>query len=132
MDIDIHDYVNKDEIKEAILDGLRGYSRDNAERVISNCGHYLATDIVNENLGADAAGKIAEKAAKVIGELSAFTIFDGGGCGRAESAARKSLNNAVRENKDALTVAVRHAIHNLSKRDVIEVIKAGKVKLVVE
>lgn len=132
MEIDIEQYVDRDEIRNAILDGLRGFSRENAERIISNCGHHIATDVANEHLGEDAKQKISEKAISLLDDLSCFTLFDGGGFGRPPSDARKLLDNTVRENKDALSAAVRKALHNLSKRDVMEIVKSGKVKLVVE
>lgn len=132
MEVDINEYVNHSEIKEAILDGLKHYAHNNAERIISNAGHHLATDIVNKNLGVNAEADIAIKAREVISELSQYTLFDGGGYGRGPSDARKFLDQCVRENKDDLLKAVKHVIHNLSKRDVMEIIKDGKVKLVVE
>ena len=123
MNIDIRDYVNDAEIKEAILDGLKSYASSNAERIISNAGHHLATDIVNEKLGVNAEVDIALKTKEVIGELSSYTLFDGGGYGRPPSDARKLLDHCVRENKDSLSQAVKAVMHNLSKRDVMEIIK---------
>lgn len=132
MEIDIRDYVDDEEIKQAILDGISGYSRDNAERVISNCGHRVATDVVNSSLGVTAEAEIAIKAREVISKLSSFTLFDSGGYGRPESEARKILNQSVLENRDAVSKAVKSAIHNLSKSEIVDIIKSGKVKMVIE
>jgi hypothetical protein len=132
VEIDIFNYVNDAEIKEAILDGIKNYASSNAERVIANAGHHLATDIVNEKLGVNAEVDIALKAKEVISKLSSYTLFDVGGYGRPPSDARKLLDHCVRENKDDLSQAVKSAMHNLSKRDVMEIIKEGKFKMVVE
>lgn len=132
MDIDITEYVDRDEIRNAILDGLRGFSRENAERIISNCGHHIASDVANEHLGENAKDLISEKAISLLDDLSQYTLFDGGGFGRPPSEARKILDNVVRENKEELSSSVRRAMHNLSKREVVDIVKSGKVKLVVE
>ena len=131
MKIDILEYVNDAEIREAIIDGLKQYSKDNAERVISNCGYHLATGIVNEHLGEDAPEKIASQFHAVLKDLSPSTIFDAGGYGRPQSAARTTLDHVVNANKDAIDKAVKTAIHNLTKREIVEIIKSGKVKMVI-
>lgn len=132
MEINIFDYVNDAEIKDAILDGLKGYARDNAERIISNAGYALATDIANAKLDDDAGRKIYDKAVEILGDLSTFTLFDLGGYGRPPSEARQILNSAVRKETDALSLAVRSAIHNLSKREIVDIVKSGAVKVVIE
>lgn len=132
MQIDIEKYVSRADIEDAILDGIKSYAMENAERVISNCGHHLAEDIVNRHLGDDGKQKIADKAVSVIDELTCFTIFSDGGYGRPASAARSLLDDVVRENKSILSDVVRAAIHNLSKREIVDIVKSGKVKLVVE
>lgn len=130
--IDPISYVRAEDIRDAVLEAISGYARDNAERVIGNCGYHLATDIVNEHLGPGAPDQIAARASEVINDLSQHTLFHGGGYGRPASEARKLLDNAVRENKDALSAAVNKAIHNLSKAEIVDIVKSGKVKLVIE
>lgn len=132
MEIDIMEYVNDAEIKDAILSGLSGYARDNAERIISNAGYSLATDIANAKLDEAAGAKIYDKAVGLLDELSAFTLFDLGGYGRPPSEARQILNSAVRKEADALSAAIRSAIHNLTKREIVDIVKSGAVKVVIE
>lgn len=132
MEVNIHDYVSHDEIKEAVLEGIKGYAASNAERVISNCGHHVATDVVNAHLGVGAEADIVIKAKEVIADLSGYTIFDRGGYGRPPSDARKVLDQCVRENKEDLSKAVKAAIHNLSKPEIVDIVKSGSVKLVIE
>jgi len=132
LSINICDYVNDEDVKEAVLEGLKDYAKSNAERVISNIGYHLATDIVNEKLGEQAEVDIAKKTQEVIEGLSSYTLFDGGGYGRPPSDARKVLDQCVRENKDELRKSVKSLMHNLSKKDLVEIVKEGKVKLVVE
>ena len=132
MDIDIMEYVNDAEIKDAILSGLKGYARENAERIISNAGHSLATDIANAKLDDEAGEKIYNRAVGLLDELSTFTMFDLGGYGRPPSEARQILNSAIRKETDALSAAVRSAIHNLTKREIVDIVKSGAVKVVIE
>lgn len=132
MDIKILDYVSEDDIKDAILSGIKDYSREEAERIITNAGYRLATDIANAQLDDEAGAKIYAKAVALLDELSTFTLFDLGGYGRPPSDARRILNDAVRQEKDALSYAIRSAIHNLSKREIVDIVKSGAVKIVIE
>lgn len=132
MDIDIMEYVNAEEIKDAILSGLRAYASSEAERVITNAGYELATDIVNKNLGPDAAEDIAKVCKKQIAKLSEYTIFRAADIyGRRDSPAQVMLQQAIRDNKDILDASVKKALHNLTKSEIVDIVKSGKIKLTV-
>lgn len=133
MNIDIMEYVNAEEIKDAILSGLRAYASSEAERVITNAGYELATDIVNKNLGPDAAEDIATVCKKQIAKLSEYTIFRTADIyGRKDSPAQVMLQQSIRDNKDILDAAVKKALHNLTKGEIVDIVKSGKIKLTVE
>lgn len=129
MNIDILDYVNEHEIKDAILSGLKGYAAENAERVISNCGYELATEISNQHLGTDAPLQIAKKCGELIEELSPHLVFSDGGWGRGPSEARRMLDTAVSQHREALGRAALKAIHNLTKSEIVDIVKSGRVTL---
>lgn len=118
--------IAEDEFREM----CRGYFNDNKSAAISNVAHRIVKDMVAEVLGEDADQVIRDKALEVINDLSQFTVFRGPDLwDRSPTPAWRVLMQAVEDNQDIVEAAVKKHLHNLSKRDALEVIKASKLTI---
>lgn len=134
MEIAIKDYLTDDQLREIAIEEWRSMCREackgNAERIIANIGHDVASAMVAEALGDDATEQIKAKAISVIEELTEFTVFRRADVwDRSETPAFKTLMSAVEANSDLIEKKVRECIKQISKRDALEIIKSGKVQI---
>ena len=132
--IRIEDYLSESDMREIAIDTWRSMCREacngNAERIIENIGHSVAVAMVSEALGDTADQMIRDKAVKVINELSEFTIFRRPDAwDRGPSSAYTVLMDAVKNNSGLVDKKVREAIHNLTKREALEILKSGKIAI---
>ncbi len=130
----ISKHLNEEEMREIAIEEWRQICRDackgNAERIIENIGHAVATSMVSEALGETANEKIRDKAIEVIGKLSEFTVFRRPDAwDRGPAPAYTVLMDAVKANTDLVDKKVREAISQLSKREALEIIKSGKITI---
>lgn len=134
MEIDIRDHLSDEQMREIAIDEWRRICREacngNAERIIENIAHGVATDMVAEALGEDAAEHIRSKAISVIADLSVFTVFRRPDAwDRGPTPAFTALMEAVTANKSLIEKKVRECIGQLSKREALEIIKSGTVQI---
>lgn len=134
MDAVIEKYLTEDQMREIAVEEWRKMCREacngNAERIISNIAYDTVSKMVSDALGDDANEQIRDKAVEVIGKLSTFTVFSKPDVwDRDPTPAYKVLTDAVKDNADLVNKKVREAIHQLTKRDAIEILKAGKIQI---
>lgn len=134
MTIPFDRYLTEDQMREIAVEEWRKMCREackgNAERIISNIAYDTVTKMVSEALGDDADELIKAKAVEAIGKLSEFTVFRAPDVwDRTATPAFTVLMDAVKGNTDLVNKKVREAIHQLTKRDVIEILKAGKIQI---
>lgn len=132
--MDISDYLSEPEMREIAIEEWRRMCREacdgNAERIIANIARDVAVSMVAESLGDGADELIRAKAVERIRNLSEFTVFRGPDAwDRGPSPAYTVLMDAVVANRDLVEQRVREAIHQLSKRDAIEILKAGVIQI---
>ena len=132
--MDVREYLSEEQMREIAVDEWRRMCREacngNAERIIENIGHAVATKMVSEALGDSANDLIRDKAVEVIGKLSEFSVFRRPDAwDRGPTPAYTVLMDAVRANADLVNEKVRQSIHQLSKRDAIEIMKAGTIQI---
>lgn len=130
----IEKYLTEDQMRDIAIEEWRKMCREacngNAERIISNIAYDTVSKMVSEALGDDANDLIRDKAVEIIGKLSGFTVFRAPDVwDRDPTPAYKVLTDAVKDNADLVNKKVREAIHQLTKRDAIEILKAGKIQI---
>lgn len=130
----IEKYLTEDQMREIAIEEWRSMCREacngNAERIISNIGHEVATAMVVEALGDGANELIRDKAVEVIGNMSEFMVFRRPDAwDRSATPAYTVLMDAVKANKDLVNDKVRQCIGQLSKREALEVLKSGTIQI---
>lgn len=130
----IEDYLSKDQMREIAVEEWRSICRracnGHQERIISNIAHDVVEAMVAEALGDHALEQIRSKAIAVIDDLSSFTVFKGPDAwDRGPSPAYTALMDAVKSNRDLIAKKVGQCIGQFSKRDALEIIKAGVVQI---
>ncbi len=130
----ISEYLTDDQKREIAIETWRQMCREacngNAERIIENIGYAVATKMVAEALGDDANELIRDKAVEVIGKLSEFSVFRRPDAwDRGPTPAFTVLMDAVKANRDLVEKRVRECIHQLSKRDAVEILKSGTIQI---
>lgn len=80
--LDIYDIASEEEIKEAALDAVRSLvvsqfsgAEENLNRLITNLSYSYVTEMVNRQYNGKLEELLQEKIAKVINELSPYTVF---------------------------------------------------------
>lgn len=130
----IEDYLSEDQMREIAIEEWRRICREacngHQERIISNVAHDAVVSMVAEALGEAALEQIRTKAVSVIEGLTEFTVFKRPDAwDRGPSPAYTTLMEAVKANKELIEKKVGQCIGQLSKRDALEIIKAGVVQI---
>ncbi len=107
-EIDFSKYLSEDERKviaeQVFRDVCFQTFQKDAERIFSNAAYHAVYKLVDEQHNGKAGEIIAEKAIKLIDELSVFTVFKRKDFWeKDDSAGYKALNEAIVHNKEKLT-----------------------------
>lgn len=132
--IRIEDYFTEDQMREIAIEEWRSICREacngHQERIISNVAHDVVVTMVADALGDTALEQIKAKAVSVIENLTEFTVFKRPDAwDRGPSPAYTVLMEAVKSNSALVDKKVGQCIGQLSKRDALEIIKAGVVQI---
>lgn len=130
----IEKYLTEDQMRDIAIEEWRSVCRaacnGNAERIIENISYGVATKMVADALGENSNDLIRNRAVEIINGLSEFTVFRRPDAwDRGPTPAFTVLMDAVRANSDLVNKRVRETIHQLTKRDAIEILKAGKIQI---
>lgn len=130
----IEDYLTEEQMREIAIDEWRRICREacngHQERIMSNIAHDVVSELVDESLGDKADQMIRDRALALIDELSVFTVFKRPDAwDRGPSPAYTVLMDAVKANRALVDKKVGQCISQLSKRDALEIIKAGVVQI---
>lgn len=113
ININIEDYLDRDEIKDIIKNQIRYIVERDAERLLTNSAYYVVFKAVDEALDNNAKELIKQKAIEVINNLSEFSVFRKRDTwDRENSIAYDILQEAVKENSNLIKQKVREAIEN--------------------
>ncbi len=113
MEINVEDYLDRDEIKDIIKNQIRYIVERDAERLLTNSAYYVVFKAVDEALDNSAKEFIKAKAIAVINDLSEYCVFRKKDAWEKEdSIAYQILQEAMNENKDLIKQKVREAIEN--------------------
>ena len=113
MEINVEDYLDRDEIKDIIKNQIRYIVERDAERLLTNSAYYVVFKAVDEALDNSAKEFIKAKAIAIINELSEYSVFKKKDAWETEdSIAYQVLQEAMNENKDLIKQKVREAIEN--------------------
>lgn len=120
MEINITDYLDKEEIKEIVSDELRQQiklhfkNEENAKRLLSNLAYEIVTEEVNKivpNYEETLIAKVAELINKKDLTYHIFD-FDTYGGGKARSLGARILEQTVRENTELIKSKMVEGIQN--------------------
>lgn len=130
----IEDYLTEGQMSDIAIEEWRRICREacngHQERIISNVAHDVVVTMVAEALGETALEQIRAKAVSVIENLTEFTVFKRPDAwDRGPSPAYAVLMEAVKANRELVDKKVGQCIGQLSKRDALEIIKAGVVQI---
>lgn len=113
MEINVEDYLDRDEIKDIIKDQIRYIVERDVERLLTNSAYYVVFKAVDEALDNSAKEFIKEKAIAIINDLSEYCVFrKKDDWEKEDSIAYQVLQEAMNENKDLIKQKVREAIEN--------------------
>lgn len=113
MEINVEDYLDRDEIKDIIKNQIRYIVERDAERLLTNSAYYVVFKAVDEALDNSAKELIKAKAIAIINDLSEYSVFKKKDAWETEdSIAYQVLQEAMNENKDLIKQKVREAIEN--------------------
>lgn len=115
MEINIEDYLSKDEIKEICKDYVKDllYSRNenHKERVLMNMAYQAAFSIIDDCLDEEDKQLIKEKVFKIINDPTSYSIFRKKDVwGMEDSEAYIEVKKAVEEYKPLINKLVKKAI----------------------
>lgn len=132
--IRIEDYLTEDQMREIAVEEWRRICREacngHRERIIGNIAHEVVEAMVAEALGESAMDQIKTKAIALIDDLSVYSVFKRPDAwDRGPSPAYSTLMDAVKSNRNLIDKKVGQCIGQLSKRDALEIIKAGVVQI---
>lgn len=127
MEINFEDYLSEQERKDIVANVFMAKCQarfeQDAERIFSNAAHESVFRILNEHFDGEMASLIAEKAKKVIGELSGFTVFRRKDhWEKEESEGYKALQTAVAESKQLLRDKIASIIEAMDKAELRETV----------
>lgn len=128
----VDEYLSEDQKREIAIDVWRKMCakacEGDAERIMANIAYHVAAPIVDECLGEDAKDKISARVVEIISQLTEFSVFRRPDAwDREPSPAYRMLMQAVVDNRELVEEKVRGALHNLSKREALEILKSGKI-----
>lgn len=113
MEINVEDYLDRDEIKDIIKNQIRYIVERDAERLLTNSAYYVVFKAVDEALDNSAKELIKAKAIAIINDLSEYSVFKKKDAWETDdSIAYQVLQEAMNENKDLIKQKVREAIEN--------------------
>ena len=119
--INVFDYVSDDRISEICEDAIKRAinkhfdSEKNTERILSNAGHGLAQEMINERFGKDAEQIVAKKTLDIIEKLDGFTVFRPASYGSKASAGWECMDRAVMANTGLIDERVKTLIQEVGE-----------------
>ena len=128
MDINFEDYLSEAERKQIVANVFMAncqqrFEKD-AERIFQNAAYEVVHKIIDDMHDGQVDTIIAEKAKKLIEELTVYSVFRKSDYWeKGESECYKSLNQAVLNNKEALNDKIASLIEGMDKDELREVIK---------
>ena len=118
MQINVEDYLSKEEITEMIRYQLNVAIRKDAERILSNTAYAVVFEAVDKALDNKAKDIIKEKTLDLINNLSAFFLFrradDWGG---KSSVGQEIIDKALVDNTATIYKRVESIIAELNIED---------------
>ena len=112
MEIDVRDYLSKEEIKQICIEEIRHkvnrqFQEKDLERVISNSAYYKVFGIVDDMLPGDYAERIVKNVEEIIDNSTDFALFRWHyDTKNPESVGAKIIDEAVRDNKQKIIDAL--------------------------
>lgn len=125
MEINIEDYLNKDEIKNIVIQELResisNYFRrkEDIGKIISNIGYEMTFNLINEEVP-NFKEQIKESVLKVCSEISSYCVFRKKGeysSYDTNSVAQDILEQVVLDNKNIIEDKIKSIFNELQKTD---------------
>ena len=133
MEIKVEDYLSTEDMRQiasdAFTEAMRDKISEDMDRILANAAYRVVWQKVDEILGESSDELIAKKAIEVINDLTAFIVFRQPDRWGPANHCWDVVVAAVRKNTDMVDAAVKKAIHNLSKREALEVIKSGSIQI---
>jgi len=133
VEIKVEDYLSTEDMRQIAADAFTEAVRDNIssdiDRILSNAAYHVVWQKVDEIIGESSDELIAQKAAKIINDLTEFSVFRAPDQFRPSNHCWDVVVASVRKNSDLVDAAVKKAIHNLSKREALEILKSGVIHL---
>jgi len=114
MEIDFGCYLSEDERKQIVADTFRQMCADtfkkDSERIFSNAAYQVVFKIVDDQFEGNVSNIIADKAVLLINDLSPYSVFRSNDYWNKQSPAHEALNEAIKENKQAVIDRVAQII----------------------
>ncbi len=127
MDVDVSRYLGEDEMRriaeeeyrECVREEIRRRDRHWLDVTLGNAAYAIVWQEVDEALDGGAERAIADAVTKVIGGLSAYSVFrKKGDWQREDSVGQVMLEHAVADSRDLIDERVREIVSDLDPRDV--------------
>jgi cysteinyl-tRNA synthetase len=126
MEVKIEDYLDKETIREIVIDELRSQikehfrNEENAKRLLSNLAYHIVREEV-EKIVPNYEQELVDKVASLIKDKSSVSFnlfdFDSYGSGRSKSLGAKIVEQTVQENRELIKEKVIQAIQEKDYSD---------------
>ena len=137
MEINIFDYITREQIIEECVSVLRKAIAKDAERILTNMAYQVMFEAVDKSLDGQAKEFIKQKTLHVIKDIASYTVFrKANAWEHPESLANSYMEEAIRENKQVIFDKVKEIVNNFNYEDdfmrdlivegVIETLKGGR------
>jgi len=114
MQINVEDYLSREDIVETIREQLQYAIKKDAERILSNTAYSVVFDAVDKALDNKAKDIIKEKTIDIINKLSDFCLFRRADAwGGKASVGQEIVDKALIDNTDAIYKRVESVISGL-------------------
>lgn len=118
MEINIFDYITKEQIVDECVSVLRQAVTRDAERILSNMAYQVMFDAVDQALDGEMKNIIKRKTLRVIKNISAHTVFRKANVWeKPESLANTFMKEALEENKQVIFDRVAEIVRSFNYED---------------
>lgn len=120
VNINLEDYLGRDEIKDIVIDVLRHHVKlyfekeEQRDRILSNISYKIVFDMVDKHFDLNLSEILKEKVIKIINKLSEYSVFrTKSSYENKNSIAQNILEDAVKKNENLIHLKIKEIIEKV-------------------
>lgn len=121
IEIDVTDYLSKEEIKDICVEIIRNTINKDTERILSNLAYTHAHSIIDSLLTMTEKQELNNKVKQILDKTDTYTVFRKADYWHKEdSIAQKYLNESIIENKEVIKSRALEAMNRFDFDNALE------------